>query len=213
MTAEEDRTRMADVLGPAGWILDRQFKVLGGYAVGDVAGFFQVARADERTAPAQRLPDHRRARHALDQAADTRSDLLYKDVLRDQARVVWRGMIRVDPDAQKTDGYQMNQALLLSPQAEMDSKPQLQIYADDVKCSHGATVGARWVAPTGTNATGGASVSTFAQPESMHSSKSGVSRSPRRLAPPRLKVDAENALELTNKKFIYRFTKMCNSCD
>jgi Fe-S cluster assembly protein SufD len=43
--------------------------------------------------------------------------------------------------AQKTDGYQMNQALLLSPDAEMDSKPQLEIYADDVKCSHGATVG------------------------------------------------------------------------
>jgi Fe-S cluster assembly protein SufD len=44
--------------------------------------------------------------------------------------------------AQKTDGYQMNQALLLSPDAEMNSKPQLEIYADDVKCSHGATTGA-----------------------------------------------------------------------
>jgi Fe-S cluster assembly protein SufD len=43
--------------------------------------------------------------------------------------------------AQRTDGYQMNQALLLSPEAEIDSKPQLEIYADDVKCSHGATVG------------------------------------------------------------------------
>ena len=44
--------------------------------------------------------------------------------------------------AQRTDGYQRNQALLLSEQAEIDSKPQLEIYADDVKCSHGATVGA-----------------------------------------------------------------------
>jgi Fe-S cluster assembly protein SufD len=44
--------------------------------------------------------------------------------------------------AQKTDGYQMNQALLLSPDAEINSKPELEIYADDVKCSHGATVGA-----------------------------------------------------------------------
>ncbi|MEX2642664.1 MAG: SufD family Fe-S cluster assembly protein, partial [Acetobacterales bacterium] len=43
--------------------------------------------------------------------------------------------------AQKTDGYQMNRALLLSPEAEVDSKPELEIYADDVKCSHGATVG------------------------------------------------------------------------
>ena len=43
--------------------------------------------------------------------------------------------------AQKTDGYQMNQALLLSPDAEIDCKPQLEIFADDVKCSHGATVG------------------------------------------------------------------------
>ena len=43
--------------------------------------------------------------------------------------------------AQSTDGYQMNQALLLSPEAEIDSKPQLEIFADDVKCSHGATVG------------------------------------------------------------------------
>jgi Fe-S cluster assembly protein SufD len=43
--------------------------------------------------------------------------------------------------AQKTDGYQMNQALLLSPEAEIDTKPELEIFADDVKCSHGATVG------------------------------------------------------------------------
>ena len=42
--------------------------------------------------------------------------------------------------AQKTDGYQMSQALLLSPEAEIDCKPELQIYADDVKCSHGATI-------------------------------------------------------------------------
>jgi Fe-S cluster assembly protein SufD len=54
---------------------------------------------------------------------------------------VFQGRIEVDRVAQKTDGYQMNQTLLLSPQAEINSKPQLQIYADDVKCSHGATVG------------------------------------------------------------------------
>jgi Fe-S cluster assembly protein SufD len=64
-----------------------------------------------------------------------------KTVLTGHARGVFQGKIEVARAAQKTDGYQMNQALLLSPDAEMDSKPQLEIYADDVKCSHGATVG------------------------------------------------------------------------
>ena len=54
---------------------------------------------------------------------------------------MFQGRIEVARDAQKTDGYQMNQALLLSPDAEIDTKPELEIFADDVKCSHGATVG------------------------------------------------------------------------
>ncbi len=65
-----------------------------------------------------------------------------KSVLTGQARAVFQGRIEVARIAQKTDGYQMNQALLLSPDAETNSKPELEIYADDVKCSHGATVGA-----------------------------------------------------------------------
>ncbi len=65
-----------------------------------------------------------------------------KSVLSDSARGVFQGCIEVDRVAQKTDGYQMSQALLLSPTAEMDVKPELQIFADDVKCSHGATIGA-----------------------------------------------------------------------
>lgn len=64
-----------------------------------------------------------------------------KNVLTDHARGVFQGRIEVDRIAQKTDGYQMSQALLLSPDAEIDCKPELQIYADDVKCSHGATIG------------------------------------------------------------------------
>ncbi len=64
-----------------------------------------------------------------------------KNVLTGRARGVFQGRIEVDRIAQKTDGYQMSQALLLSPDSEMDTKPELQIYADDVKCSHGATVG------------------------------------------------------------------------
>ncbi|MBV8914806.1 MAG: Fe-S cluster assembly protein SufD [Acetobacteraceae bacterium] len=64
-----------------------------------------------------------------------------KNVLTGRSRGVFQGRIEVARAAQKTDGYQMNQALLLSPTAEIDCKPQLEIYADDVKCSHGATVG------------------------------------------------------------------------
>ena len=64
-----------------------------------------------------------------------------KNVLGGRSRGVLQGKLEVARAAQKTDGYQMNHALLLSPLAEINSKPQLQIYADDVKCSHGATVG------------------------------------------------------------------------
>lgn len=75
------------------------------------------------------------------QAEHTRSDLLYKDVLRDRARVIWRGMIRVDKNAQQTDGYQRNDSLLLSPTCRADSIPGLEIEADEVRCTHGATAG------------------------------------------------------------------------
>jgi Fe-S cluster assembly protein SufD len=64
-----------------------------------------------------------------------------KNVLAGRAQGVFQGRIEVAREAQKTDGYQMNQALLLSPDAEIDTKPELEIFADDVKCSHGATVG------------------------------------------------------------------------
>jgi Fe-S cluster assembly protein SufD len=64
-----------------------------------------------------------------------------KNVLGGRSQAVFQGRIEVARAAQKTDGYQMNQALLLSPDAEIDTKPELEIFADDVKCSHGATVG------------------------------------------------------------------------
>ncbi len=75
------------------------------------------------------------------QAPSCRSDFLYKAALQDQARTVWRGMIAVDPAAQKTDGYQRNDNLLLSDQARADSIPGLEILADDVRCTHGSTSG------------------------------------------------------------------------
>lgn len=79
----------------------------------------------------------------LDHAApDCASRQTYKTVLAGRSRGVFQGKILVRQAAQRTDGYQMNQALLLSDDAEINAKPQLEIYADDVKCSHGATVGA-----------------------------------------------------------------------
>jgi Fe-S cluster assembly protein SufD len=72
---------------------------------------------------------------------NTASDLLYKGALDGSSRSVFRGIIRVHPGAQRTDAYQTNRNLLLSPNAHADSLPNLEIQSDDVKCSHGATVG------------------------------------------------------------------------
>jgi Fe-S cluster assembly protein SufD len=66
---------------------------------------------------------------------------LYKGIVGDNASAIFSGRILVRPDAQKTDASQTNKNLLLSQEATVDSKPQLAIYADDVKCTHGATVG------------------------------------------------------------------------
>lgn len=74
-------------------------------------------------------------------AAHTTSDLLFKGALLDNSRSVWQGMIYVAPGADKADGYQANRNLVLSPNARADSIPGLEILADDVRCTHGATVG------------------------------------------------------------------------
>jgi Fe-S cluster assembly protein SufD len=74
-------------------------------------------------------------------APHTTSDLLFKGALEGQSRSVWQGMIYVAPGAQKTDGYQANRNLILSRTARADSIPGLEILADDVRCTHGATVG------------------------------------------------------------------------
>jgi Fe-S cluster assembly protein SufD len=69
------------------------------------------------------------------------SHQLYKGILDGNGRAVFNGKIFVREGAQKTDAMQTNKNLLLSPQARVDTKPQLEIYADDVKCAHGAAVG------------------------------------------------------------------------
>ena len=66
---------------------------------------------------------------------------MYMGVLVDASHGVFHGTVYVQPIAQKTDGKQTNNVLLLSERAQVDTKPQLEIYADDVKCTHGATVG------------------------------------------------------------------------
>jgi len=74
-------------------------------------------------------------------APNTESDFAFKGALREQASAVWRGMIRVEEQAQKTNAYQENRNLLLSDTAHADSIPGLEIMANDVRCTHGATLG------------------------------------------------------------------------
>jgi Fe-S cluster assembly protein SufD len=83
---------------------------------------------DQRT-----LQDH--------QKPDTTSDLLYKNALHDQSRTIFSGLIKVEPGAHRTDAYQKVRNLLLSDEAEANSMPGLEILADDVRCTHGATSG------------------------------------------------------------------------
>jgi Fe-S cluster assembly protein SufD len=73
-------------------------------------------------------------------APNTTSDFAFKGALRDEATAVWRGMIKVEKDAQKTNAYQENRNLILSEKAHADSIPGLEIEANDVRCTHGATI-------------------------------------------------------------------------
>jgi Fe-S cluster assembly protein SufD len=86
----------------------------------------------------QHVDNHTRIDHVKPKC---RSREFYKGVLDGRARAVFTGRVVVHPQAQQTDAEQLNNNLLLSRDAEVDTKPQLEIYADDVKCSHGATVG------------------------------------------------------------------------
>jgi len=86
----------------------------------------------------QHMDFHTRVDHL---APHTSSEETYRGVLNDHARGVFNGKVIVHRDAQKTDAAQSNANLLLSNDAEVDTKPELEIYADDVKCSHGATTG------------------------------------------------------------------------
>jgi len=86
----------------------------------------------------QHVDYHTRVDHAK---ANGSSEEVYKGILDGRSRGVFNGRVKVHPGAQKTDAQQSNKNLLLSRDAEIDTKPELEIYADDVKCAHGATVG------------------------------------------------------------------------
>jgi len=86
----------------------------------------------------QHIDNHTQVDHLVPSCC---SEELYKGVIQGRARAVFNGKVVVEPDAQQSDARQINKNLLLSEKAEVDSKPELQIFADDVKCSHGATVG------------------------------------------------------------------------
>lgn len=105
--------------------------LVGEGAIGKMSGFYF-------TDGTQHLDHDTQQNHF---APNTNSDLLFKGALQGKSRSVWQGMIYVAPGAQKTDGYQANRNLVLSKQARADSIPGLEIMADDVRCTHGATVG------------------------------------------------------------------------
>jgi Fe-S cluster assembly protein SufD len=86
----------------------------------------------------QLVDNHTTIDHAMPHCG---SHELYKGILAEQSRAVFNGKIIVRPDAQKTDAKQTNKALLLSDEATLDTKPELEIFANDVKCTHGAAIG------------------------------------------------------------------------
>jgi Fe-S cluster assembly protein SufD len=86
----------------------------------------------------QFVDNHTRVDHAKPNCF---SDEKYKGILKDKSTAVFNGKIMVHLDAQKTNAYQRNQNILLSDEATVNTKPQLEIFADDVKCTHGATIG------------------------------------------------------------------------
>ena len=122
------------IFGAVGSHLTKNFSELdlaGQGSLGRMSGFFFTDHD-------QHL-DHDTQQNHL--APNTTSDLLFKGALLGESRSVWQGMIYVAPGAMKTDGYQANRNLVLSAKARADSIPGLEILADDVRCTHGATVG------------------------------------------------------------------------
>jgi Fe-S cluster assembly protein SufD len=141
-TWEYTRTRVSVETGAS---LDWQFALLGNAtrramleldlagagAVGRMAGLYCASGGEHVECISWQ-------RHA---APHTVSDFLYKGAVIESARSVWRGMVRMEPNATGADGYQANRNLMLAESARAESLPGLEILADDIRCSHGATIG------------------------------------------------------------------------
>jgi len=108
---------------------DVQSEMLGAGSYSEMLGLYF-------TSGTQHVDHYTLQHHIADHAY---SDVLYKGAAKDQSRTVYAGLIKLEPTAQKTDAYQTNRNLLLSPEARSDSVPQLEIAANDVKCSHGSS--------------------------------------------------------------------------
>ena len=108
-----------------------QVDLVGAGASLDLAGLYRC-RSSEKVA------FHLNVRHLC---GGCTSRQLFKGIVGGSSRVVFDGLIHVAPDAQKTEAYQENHSILLSDDASVQTSPQLEIYADDVVCSHGATIG------------------------------------------------------------------------
>ncbi|MDP3450829.1 MAG: Fe-S cluster assembly protein SufD [Anaerolineaceae bacterium] len=130
-----DRDAEVDwIFGALGSHLTKNFSdlnLVGQGSTGKMSGFFF-------TNGHQHLDHDTQQNHM---APNTTSDLLFKGALLGESRSVWQGMIYVAENASKTDGYQANRNLVLSEKARADSIPGLEILTDDVRCTHGATVG------------------------------------------------------------------------
>jgi Fe-S cluster assembly protein SufD len=133
--ARIDRDGKMDwIFGAIGSLTTKNFTeidLVGQGSTGKMSGFYFTNH--------QQHFDHDTQQNHL--VPNTTSDLLFKGALLDESRSVWQGMIYVAPGAIKTDGYQANRNLVLSKNAHADSIPGLEILADDVRCTHGATVG------------------------------------------------------------------------
>jgi Fe-S cluster assembly protein SufD len=122
------------IMGSVGSKVTKNFSgidLIGKGSTGKFAGFYF---GDQN----QHL-DHDTQQNHL--AANTTSDLLFKGAVLDESRAVWQGMVYVAPEAMKTDGYQSSRNLILSSKARVDAVPGLEILANDVRCSHGVTIG------------------------------------------------------------------------
>lgn len=108
---------------------DVQSEMLGAGSYSEMLGLYFTSGTEH--------VDHYTLQHHI--ADHAYSDVLYKGAAKDQSRTVYAGMIKLEPGAQKTDAYQTNRNLLLSQEARSDSVPQLEIAANDVKCSHGSS--------------------------------------------------------------------------